>query len=71
MKPKETTKHSLRYFEFLKVQQFVSIIFVLFAAQSDFGRETARKVVAESVEAVEDIDDALLDGERGDRELYL
>ncbi len=44
----------------------MSVVFVLLLSCRNFGRKTFGQVVAESVETVEDVNDDLLDGERGD-----
>jgi hypothetical protein len=43
-----------------KSQQLIPVIFILLAAGLDFSGQAAGQVVAESVEAVEDRDDAEL-----------
>lgn len=50
----------LGFFEFLKVQQLVSIVFVLFLMCFKLNWKAVRKVVAKCVEAVENVNDALL-----------
>ena len=50
----------------LKSQQLVPVIFVLLLSGGDLGGQTAGQVVAQSVEAVKDGDDAALFGEWGE-----
>ena len=53
------TSERIRRF-LLKTQQLVPVVFVLLAAGLDLGGQALGQVVAESIEAVEDGDDAAL-----------
>lgn len=53
-------------FLFRECQELIAVILILLTSSGYFSRQAGGQIVAQRVKAVEDIDDALLFGERRD-----